>query len=96
MKKLIGVALVVIFLGMSVGAPMAHAMGKDAGAATLLSAVMPGAGEWYNRDWAGGFPWGECIIGYICCFFQLSSIMDAANGNVNESIRFDFWTAPLK
>ena len=94
MKKIVAIALVALFLGAAVGVPMAQA--KDAGAAALLSAVMPGVGEWYNRDWAGGYPWGECFVGGLCCFFQFSSIMDAANGNVNESIRFDFWTAPLK
>ena len=94
MKKIVAIALVSIFLGSAVCVPMAQA--KDVAAATILSAAMPGVGEWYNRDWAGRFPWAECILGYICCFFQLSSMMDAANGNVNEGLRLDFWSAPLK
>jgi hypothetical protein len=31
-----------------------------------FSKMLPGTGEWYNRNFEGGFPWGECILGYIC------------------------------
>jgi len=62
--------------------------------AMSLSQMMPGTGEWYNRDFEGGFPWGECILGYICCFIAISSIVDSADGVDNEQMRFNFWASP--
>jgi len=64
----------------------------DPGAAGLLSAVMPGAGEWYNRGFRGGFPWGECIVGYVCFLAHWSSIIDAVNGDSGENLRVNFWS----
>ena len=91
MKKLglIVLALAMVMIGF---APVASA--ADAGAAAILSCIMPGTGEWYNGGFRGGFPWGECILGSICCFVQLSSIMDAACGDTSSDIRLDFWSAP--
>lgn len=67
---------------------------KDAGAAAVLSIYMAGAGEWYNNDFRGSFPWGECIVGYICCLVRLASAADAAAGKTNTDMRLDFWSAP--
>lgn len=96
MRKFMAVVLALVFLVSPIAASVAQAE-KDAGAAALLSAAMPGTGEWYNSGWQGSFPWGECVVGYICFCFQLSSVLDAANGNTDVSaMRFDFWTAPAK
>jgi len=95
MKKLIALVLVCAFICSPVVVHSARAE-RSAGAAAILSAVLPGAGEWYNSGWQGPFPWGECIVGAICFCFQLSSVMDAANGNTDTGMRFDFWTAPVK
>lgn len=92
MKKWLAVVMIIAALAGSV----TTASAKDAGAAALLSAVMPGTGEWYNNDWKGSFPWGECIVGHICFCVQLSSIMDAANSNTDSGLRIDFWSAPIK
>jgi len=92
MKKWLAVVMIIAALAGSV----TSASAKDAGAATLLSAVMPGTGEWYNNDWKGSFPFAECVVGYICFCVQLSSIMDAANGNTDSGLRIDFWSAPVK
>ena len=70
------------------------ASAKDAGAAALLSAIVPGAGEWYNGNFESAFPWAECIVGHICCCMALSSIVDAANGDSSDKIRHDFWSNP--
>lgn len=59
-----------------------------------FSRMFSGVGEWYNRNYEGGFPWGECILGYICCFIKIASIMDAADGVDNEEWRFNFWVSP--
>ncbi|NQT86868.1 hypothetical protein HQ560_08900 [bacterium] len=61
----------------------------------VLSAIMPGTGEWLNRDFEGSFPAVECILGYVCCFFTFSSALDAAAGDSSEKIRFDFWSKPV-
>ena len=63
--------------------------------AVVLSLVMPGTGEWLNRDFAGSFPVSECVFGYICCFVTLSSSLDAAAGDRSEKVRLDFWTKPV-
>jgi len=94
MKKwLVGLMIVAALSGSVVAAQPGS---KDAGAAAILSAIMPGTGEWYNSNWQGSFPWGECILGHICFCIQLSSIMDAANGNTGSDLRIDFWSAPAK
>jgi hypothetical protein len=93
-KKVVAVLLVLaVLVGFAV--PMVQAE-KSPAAAALLSAVMPGAGEWYNNEWNGTFPWGECIIGHLCFLVQFASIMDAANGNTDSGLRVDFWSAPGK
>ncbi|HIE10664.1 MAG TPA: hypothetical protein EYP62_03555 [Kiritimatiellae bacterium] len=95
MQKIIALFLAVMFLVAGISAPAARAA-QDAGAAAILSTMLPGVGEWYNRGWRGTYPWVECIAGYICCLVQISSVMDAANGNTDEGIRIDFWSAPVK
>ncbi len=63
--------------------------------AVVLSLVMPGTGEWLNRDFQGQFPIGECLIGYICCLVQVSSALDASAGDrAANKIRIDFWSKP--
>jgi hypothetical protein len=94
MKKVLLIALVFAFLCMPVLVNTARAE-KNASAA-LLSAIMPGTGEWFNSGWNSEFPWVECVVGHICFCFQLSSILDAANGNVDTGMRLDFWSAPVK
>jgi hypothetical protein len=92
MKKIIaGLVIGMVLMG---AVPTAKA--ADAGGAAILSAVMPGCGEWYNRGWKGSFPLVECVVGHICCLFQLSSMMDAVNGNTDEGLRLDFWSVPSK
>lgn len=76
--------------------PAVSAATKDAGAATILSACMPGTGEWYNGDFQGSFPFVECIVGSLCFLVQFSSAFDAANGVADAGMRFDFWSAPGK
>lgn len=94
MKKLMVGAVALVATVMIGLAPQAKA--ADAGAAGLLSIVLPGAGEWYNRGWQGDFPWGECIVGNICQLPRFASLIDAVNGNNNENMRFDFWSVPTK
>ncbi|MFC1856166.1 hypothetical protein ACFL2A_06465 [Thermodesulfobacteriota bacterium] len=69
---------------------------KNAASAALLSLIMPGAGEWYNDGYKRDFPWSECVIGKVCFFFTLSSVVDAANGDGTDKIRYDFWSTPQK
>jgi hypothetical protein len=92
MQKILVLIVAALLLVTPVLATTAGA--KDAGAAAVLSAYMPGAGEWYNNDFKGGFPWGECIVGYICCLVRFASIADAAAGKTNTDMRLDFWSAP--
>ena len=61
----------------------------------VLSLVMPGTGEWLNRDFAGQFPIVECVGGYVCFLIQLSSTLDAAAGDRSDKIRIDFWSKPI-
>lgn len=91
MKRTIALAMVVgLLLTSAVWAA------PDSTTAGLLSAMMPGAGEWYNSNYRGPFPWGECIIGSIpICFpIHLSSVFDAVSGKTDTNLRIDFWTAP--
>lgn len=73
-------------------APKAQA-GNDDVAAIILSAAMPGAGEWYRAGFSGGFPLVECILGMICPCVHLASVIDAAAGKTDDGIRFDFWSS---
>ncbi len=92
MKKL---ALLVMVAVMAAAPMVTEAEAKDAGAAVVLSGMMPGTGEWYNSGWQGQFPFVECIAGYICPCVTFSSIFDAAAGKTEpEEMRLDFWTAP--
>lgn len=92
MKKLIAVVLAVVLAsGVMAALPV---QAKDTGAATVLSIVMPGAGEWANGGYKDSFPWGECIIGHICFCFMLSSAIDASSGATDTNMRLDFWTSP--
>jgi hypothetical protein len=95
MRKIIAIVLALAFLVSPIAMNVAQAE-KDPAAAAILSAVMTGTGEWYNNGWQGSFPWAECVVGYICFCFKLTSIMDAANGNTDMGMRYDFWTAPIK
>lgn len=94
MKKFI---TLIALMGLMMGPlSISQARAADPGAAGLLSLILPGTGEWYNNEWRGSFPWGECVIGSICVLFRWSSVMDATNGNTDEAIRLDFWSAPKK
>jgi hypothetical protein len=94
LKKVIILFVAAIMLVVPVAANVAVA--ADAGAATTLSWAMGGAGEWYNNGFRGSFPWGECIVGYICCLVRLASMADAAAGKTDTKMRLDFWTPPSK
>lgn len=90
MKKFVYLAVLCSMLAF----PSFASAAKDAGAATVLSMVFSGSGEWYNRDFKGNFPWGECILGEICCLVKVSSAFDAAAGKTDNDIRLDFWSKP--
>jgi hypothetical protein len=92
MKKVLVLLVAALLLMTPVFANVAGA--ADAGAAALLSRTMAGTGEWYNNGFRGSFPWGECIVGYICCLVTGSSMFDAAAGKTNTEMRLDFWTPP--
>ncbi len=102
MRKMYGILLVGLMLALpfaanaNVGYMTGVNQNKEPLVSMLLSAGLPGVGEWYNSDWEGSFPWGECIIGNICCLFQISSVLDAVNGNTDKDMRLDFWTPPVK
>lgn len=89
MRKLVFLAVIGSLLSIPT-----FASAKDTGAATILSVVLSGSGEWYNRDFKGEFPWGECILGEICCLVKISSAFDAAAGKTDKEIRLDFWSKP--
>jgi len=59
--------------------------------AAQLSCMFPGTGEWYNRDFRGSFPVGECMFGYMCPLIGFSSFIDAAAGDTSDKMRFNFW-----
>ncbi|MBL7114181.1 MAG: hypothetical protein ISS35_00320 [Kiritimatiellae bacterium] len=92
MKK---VLLIVVIAIMALGIVEGTATAADPAAAGLLSVVLPGCGEWYNGGWKGSFPFVECIAGWICPCVQVTSMMDAVNGNAErDALRIDFWSAP--
>jgi hypothetical protein len=70
-----------------------QAAGDDT-AAIIMSLLYPGAGEWYNSGFSGGFPLVECILGTICPCVRISTVIDAAAGRTDDAIRFDFWGSP--
>ena len=94
MKNVLVMTLIVgLFL---VGLPAEQAQAEEPKrGAVVLSIIMPGTGEWLNRDFEGSFPMVECILGNLCCLFTLSSTLDAAAGDSSEKIRFDFWSKPV-
>jgi len=83
-----------------VGVPVEPVQAAEAKrGSVVLSAIMPGTGEWLNRDFEGSFPWAECIVGCllssICCpVVNFSSVLDAAAGDTSQAIRVDFWSKP--
>lgn len=92
MKKFI---TLVMLCGM-IAAPFNAVQAEQTNTATstILSALLPGTGEWHNNNWQGAFPWGECILGSLCVLVRWSSVIDAASGATNDAIRLDFWSAP--
>ncbi|MDH4163171.1 MAG: hypothetical protein OEW15_10850 [Nitrospirota bacterium] len=92
MKKILVVMVAVMMVMTSVLA--GAALAADAGAAAVLSCAIPGAGEWYNGNFKGSFPWLECIAGKICFCVAIASVFDAAAGKSSDSMRIDFWSAP--
>ncbi|NQT51315.1 hypothetical protein HQ576_04660 [bacterium] len=62
--------------------------------AVVLSVVMPGTGEWLNRDFEGPFPMLECIVGALCFPIMCASALDAAAGDESSSVRANFWSKP--
>ena len=62
--------------------------------ATVLSLVMPGTGEWLNRDFEGPFPMLECIVGALCFPIMCASALDAAAGDESSAVRANFWSKP--
>jgi len=66
-------------------------LARDDTSAIILSLFLPGVGEWYNSGFDGSFPLGECVVGQLCCFVQVSSVVDAAAGKSDKGLRFDFW-----
>lgn len=96
MKRAIAGAMLggILLTGATVAAPQpAQAQGDDT-AAIIMSLLWPGAGEWYNAGFSGGFPLVECILGNICFCIKFSSLIDAAAGRTDDGIRFDFWASP--
>lgn len=105
------VLVVALMLGLvAAGMPAADLFAQDMGGAKIppmaapkpakpgsvvLSVVMPGTGEWLNRDFEGPFPVIECFTGYVCFLIMFSSALDAAAGDVSEKIRLDFWSKPM-
>ncbi|HEY9766183.1 MAG TPA: hypothetical protein V6C82_07445 [Chroococcales cyanobacterium] len=78
----------------STGGAAVSGGGGNTATALLLSSMMPGLGESYLSGWKNGWPIAECIVGNVCFFFRISSMIDAASGNSDESMRFDFWSLP--
>ena len=97
MKRVMFAAMAVsmtLGLGMQQEVEAAAGGERDYGAAMMLSAMFPGAGEWYNSGFKGGFPLVECIAGHICPCVRLSSMIDAADGREGDRMRINFWSAP--
>lgn len=96
MKKLFwSVLVLVLLLGGLPGENKARCAEGKPGAA-VLSMLMPGTGEWLNSDFQRGFPWTECILGYICPLIMCSSALDASAGDTAQGkIRLDFWSKPV-
>lgn len=93
-KSLLAAALVGGVIAGASALPSQAQAGDDDVAAIILSASLPGAGEWYNAGFSGGFPLVECIVGMICPCVHVASIIDAAAGKTDDGMRFNFWSSP--
>jgi hypothetical protein len=93
-KKLALATLVLCGLSAATVAVHRAEAGNDDTAAILLSSSFPGVGEWYRAGFSGGFPLVECILGEICPCVRIASMIDAAAGKTDDSVRFDFWSSP--
>ncbi len=95
MKKMLLTAVAVLMMVGFTTDSYAKAGGdRDYGAAAMLSMMFPGAGEWYNSGFKGGFPVVECIVGFICPCVKIASVFDAADGSEGDRMRINFWSAP--
>ena len=95
MKKMVTALLVCLVLFSVFAATPAVAAAEKGGAGpAVLSFFLPGVGEWSNNDFQGSYPFAECLVGWICFPFMISSVVDAATGGADTDIRFDFWTSP--
>jgi hypothetical protein len=94
LKKLALATLAVGALSTAAVAVNRAEAGNDDTAAIILSTSFPGVGEWYRAGFSGGFPLVECILGSICPCVRISSLVDAAAGKTDDSVRFDFWSSP--
>lgn len=92
-KGIAGAMFAATLLGGSMIEPK-QAEARDDVTALLLSFTFPGAGEWYNSGYSGGFPLVECILGAICPCVHIASLFDATAGRSDDGIRFDFWASP--
>lgn len=94
MKKFLVGAMAVLMLAGSLAMPVEAAQNyqKSDTTALLLSVLMPGTGEWYNRDFEGNFPLTECVVGKLCFCFGISSVVDATAGDGSDTLRMEFWS----
>lgn len=96
MKKMIASVLVCLMLFSVFAASPAVAAEKGGAGPAVLSFFLPGVGEWSNNDFQGSYPFVECLVGWVCFPFMISSVVDAATGGTETDLRFDFWTSPNK
>ena len=96
MKKMIASVLVCLMLFSVFAASPAVAAEKGGAGPAVLSLFLPGVGEWSNNDYQGSYPFVECLVGWVCFPFMISSVVDAATGGADTDLRFDFWTSPNK
>ena len=96
MKKLSLVLAIALALTFMFQVAVPKTASADTATAAIVSAVIPGGGEWYNDGFQRSFPWAECVIGVICPCFRISSVLDSANGDTSNRIRLDFWSKPTK
>jgi len=96
MKKFLALLMVLAMLLVPIASHADITYEKTPLIAFWLSMMLPGTGEWYNSDWQGAYPWGECVLGNICCCIQISSVFDAVSGDTDPGLRLDFWTPPSR
>ncbi len=96
MKKMVASVLVCVMLLSVFAASPAVAAEKGGAGPAVLSLFLPGVGEWSNNDYQGSYPFVECLVGWVCFPFMISSVVDAATGGADTDLRFDFWTSPNK